>query len=224
MSNLTVTEALTVIGGFSRTSKMPFYSWSISAFDCQVGSKLREIPGSTCSMCYAMRNMYVMDNVKASHRKRKAGMEDPRFEEAFILALTETYRRTRGTYTRRNKLVKEDRFRWFDAGDVQSLEMLEMINRIALATPKLRHWLPTRELAYVREFKAKHGAFAKNLIVRISTPMMGDRFQNRPLGLPFSTVDRPDKDIRACPAGSQGNQCLNCDACWTDKNISYASH
>lgn len=219
-----VTEALSVIGGFSAPSKMPGYSWSISAKICQVGSKLRLIPGSTCSTCYALKGQYQFPNVAAAHARRYAALDNPLFEEAFVFALLETYRRTRATYVRRGKEIQENRFRWFDAGDIQSLEMLEMINRIALATPKLRHWLPTRELEYVRQFKAKHGPFAKNLVVRPSTPMMGDRFKNQPMGLPFSTVDRVDKDIKACPAASQGNQCLNCDACWRPLNVSYASH
>lgn len=219
-----VHEALSIIGGFSAPSKMPGYSWSISARECQVGSKLREIPGSTCSTCYALKGNYVFDNVTASHARRKAALDHPRFEEAFVFALTETYRRMRSTYMRSGKLVREDRFRWFDAGDLQSLEMLEMINRIALATPQLRHWLPTRELGYVKQFLDKHGEFAKNLLVRPSTPMIGDRFNDKPFGLPFSTVDRPARDIRRCPASSQGNKCLDCDTCWTKANVSYASH
>lgn len=219
-----VQEALAIVGGFSAPSKMPGYSWSISARECQVGAKLREIPGSTCSMCYALKGNYVFNNVTAAHQRRLVAFSHPRFEEAFVFALTETYRRMRSTYTRRGRMVKEDRFRWFDAGDLQSLEMLEAINRIALATPQIRHWLPTRELAMVEQFLKKHGRFAKNLVVRPSTPMIGTRFAARPYGLPFSTVDRTGRDIRACPAQHQGNKCLDCDTCWTRHNVSYGVH
>jgi hypothetical protein len=154
-----------------------------------------------------------------------AALDDPRFEAAFIFALDFHHQRTRRTRLVNGETIRENRFRLYDSGDLQSLDNLEMWNRIALALPKIEMWLPTREVEYVRQFKAVHSeGFAKNLIVRISTPMQGDRFRNRPMGLPFSTVDRTDPDIKACPASNQGNKCLDCSTCWSQANVSYASH
>ena len=46
------------IGGLSNTSKMPAYSWGISAKDCKTGSKLALIPGTICNKCYADKGFY----------------------------------------------------------------------------------------------------------------------------------------------------------------------
>ncbi len=43
-------------------------------------------------------------------------------------------------------------FRWFDSGDLQSVEMVRDIVAVAERTPEIRHWLPTREYATVREY------------------------------------------------------------------------
>lgn len=218
-------EALTVIGGLSNTSKMPGYSWSTSASECLTGSKLRQIPGSTCSGCYAMKNFYIMDNVKAAHTRRRAALSHPEFVSAFIAALTMIYARTRGTYIDEDgNLQRNHHFRWFDSGDLDSLETLEKIVAISEATPQLKHWLPTREWRIVYQYLQKHKKFPGNLVVRMSTPMVGQRLPDRPMGLPFSTVDRPDTDIRACPAAQQDNKCGDCRTCWSDENVSYASH
>lgn len=219
-----VDEALIVIGGLSTTSKMPWYSWSTSAFECITGSKLRQIPGSTCSTCYALKGRYVFPNVKAAHARRRAALSHPQFEEAFVFALNTLYARGRRTYTRNDMLVPENRFRWFDSGDIDSVATLAKIVRIAEQTPQIDHWLPTREVAILKTWLAVHKQFPANLLVRISTPMIGDRFAKQPLGLPFSTVDRSDGDISVCPAPTQDNKCNDCRACWDGGNVSYNQH
>ena len=42
------------IGTLSNTSKMPAYSWGISAYKCNVGSLLVKINGTVCHKCYAL--------------------------------------------------------------------------------------------------------------------------------------------------------------------------
>lgn len=208
-------EALRIIGGLSKTSKMPGWSWSISAEDCVTGGKLREIEGSTCSSCYALKGMYTFKNVKAAHQRRMAALADPQFEDAFVAVLNHLYDHQR---------KRETRFRWFDAGDLQSVEVLEMINRIAARTPLWRHWLPTRETMIVKKFFDRKNKRSANLQIRISAPMVGQSFKVRPMGLPFSTVDVTGENIHQCPAYQQGNKCGPCDACWTDKLVNYPLH
>lgn len=223
--NYTRDEALSIIGGLSNTSKMPGYSWSTSAFECITGSKLRQVPGSTCENCYATRGHYPFPNVQGAMRRRRLALSHPEFVPAFVFTLTDIYAKSRGTYTdSAGVLHRNNHFRWFDSGDLDSLETLEKIVAIANQTPQIQHWLPTREWRFVNQYLRKHGSFPPNLIVRMSTPMVGQRLPARPMGLPFSTVDYVDDEIRACPAPQQGNKCGDCRACWTPANISYAAH
>lgn len=220
----TLDEALVIIGGFSNVSKMPWYSWSTSAFDCVTGSKLRTVEGSTCSNCYALKNFYVMPNVKAAHARRRQALSHPRFVEAFVFALNTSFVRGRRTYEKDGMQVPENRFRWFDSGDIDSHATLAKIVSIVQQTPHIDHWLPTREIGIVKAYLAHFGEFPENLQVRISTPMIGERFGKPPMGLPFSTVGVTAKDIKACPAPTQGNECRNCRNCWENVNVDYAQH
>ncbi len=60
----TVKEAWAEVGGLSKPSKMPSYGYSLSAFKCKVGSKLREVLNSTCANCYALKGRYIFPNVQ----------------------------------------------------------------------------------------------------------------------------------------------------------------
>lgn len=202
-------QALNLIGSLSKPSKMPAWSWSISAQDCITGSKLREIEGSTCSECYALRGRYLFNNVTAAHARRRAALDHPQFVEAFVIVLTRLYA---------NMRRDEDRFRWFDSGDLPNLEALEKIVTIAEATPQIQHWLPTRELQIVRRLSRPIPA---NLTIRLSAPMVGQSITPLP-GTTWSGVDVPGID--QCPAPQQNNQCGDCRLCWGDKPVSYALH
>jgi hypothetical protein len=54
----TKAAAESYIGGLSKTSKMPGPSWSISARECSTGGALRNVSGSVCSKCYALKGAY----------------------------------------------------------------------------------------------------------------------------------------------------------------------
>ena len=53
-----VKEAKKITDSLTRTSKMPGLSYSLPAWACQTGAKLRKIPTSPCFGCYAMKNNY----------------------------------------------------------------------------------------------------------------------------------------------------------------------
>ena len=53
-----VKEALKITEGFTRTSKMPGLSYSLPAWECKTGSKLRQVKGSVCASCYALKGNY----------------------------------------------------------------------------------------------------------------------------------------------------------------------
>ncbi len=116
-------------------------------------------------------------------------------------------------------------FRWFDSGDIQSLAHLEQIAQIAKNLPNIKFWLPTKEYRIVSEFTTKN-KLPENLTIRISGYMIDGpppvALANR-MGVVTSSVS---KTSWTCPAGSQGNKCLQCRACWdkTVSNVAYKYH
>jgi hypothetical protein len=117
-------------------------------------------------------------------------------------------------------------FRWHDSGDIQSLEHLLKIVKIAERTPNVKHWLPTREVSIIQEYKKLYGDFPSNLVVRISATMVN--------GVPHkfhehSSTVATSHDLaidHLCPAPKQNNKCGSCRACWdiNVKNVTYLEH
>lgn len=211
---LSYDSAYEIIGGLSTPSKMPWYGWSTPAKDCVTGSKLRQSKGTVCSSCYAMKGFYVMPVVKQALERRLNALNHPQFVEAFALVLNTLY-------DRQKRKPREDRFRWHDSGDLRDVNHLIAINEIAKLTPRIRHYLPTREFAIVKRFK---GEFAPNLFIRMSFPLIGGKLMNSVLDQ--ATVGRDnDKDTFQCPAVKfQNNKCLSCDACWKRGDVNYPLH
>ncbi len=205
-------QAIEFVGGLSKPSKMPCEGYSISAKLCKTGSKLREIPGSTCSKCYAFRGNYPFPHVQAAMQKRFESIFKPEWVSAMTIAIEHS--NTSGF------------FRWHDSGDIQNLKHLEKIVQIAKNLPKIKFWLPTREYQIVSEFVKKYGGFPDNLTVRLSAYMMeskGPETLAKKIGV---TVSGVWKEGFTCPASFQDNKCLTCRACW-DKNtfeVAYKKH
>ena len=51
-------QAWDLVGGLSKPSKMPGWSYGLPAKECKTGSKLRKVKGSTCHGCYALKGCY----------------------------------------------------------------------------------------------------------------------------------------------------------------------
>ena len=206
-----VKTALIEVGGLSKPSKMPSYSYNLPAKECNVGSKLREVEGSVCHGCYALKGMYVFPSVQKALYKRMDLMNNNSNWIGAMSWLINWYGK------------KVSYFRWHDSGDLQSLQHLCKIVKVVKNTPTVTHWLPTREVSIVKEYKEKFGEFPDNLIVRISATMIN--------GLPHkfhkhsSTVITDTKITNGwvCPSSKQGNKCMDCRACW-DKNVSDVSY
>ena len=120
----------------NKTSKMNCFSFSLDARKCVTGSKLRLIAGSTCSKCYALKGNYNYPSVQQNREKNLYHLENKYFVEVMAFQLQD------------HKF-----FRWFDSGDIPHLEGLKKIIRIAELTPHCKHWLPTRELKLIKEYK-----------------------------------------------------------------------
>ena len=75
-----VKEAVKITGSMTRTSKMPGLSYSLPAWECQVGSKLRAVKGSVCSGCYALKGNYTRyPAIKAAQYYRLQSLRHPQW-------------------------------------------------------------------------------------------------------------------------------------------------
>ena len=195
-------EAWTLVGGLSKPSKMPGWSIGIPAAECKTGNKLKLIPNSVCSGCYAEKGCYVFKVVQEAQYKRLEAIQ----HHDWVLAMATLI-----------NSKKPDVFRWHDSGDVQDVDHLEKIFKVCELTPSKRHWMPTRE-AWIKDHMHKAPA---NLVVRFSSPMID---QGPVKSWPnTSTVSTKS---RTCPAPDNNNECGDCRACWDPlvKNIEYGKH
>ena len=212
-------EANEITGGLSAPGKMPEGAWSISAYDCNIGSVLRTIPNTVCSECYALKRRYVFPTVQEALVRRHEATKHPQWIEAMVTLIT-----------------GKKHFRWFDSGDLEGDEMLQQILEVVRQTPETMHWLPTREYLVISRYLRNSGdTQPPNLCIRLSNQWIdgvageannmetrgvyGDTVQ--PLNqLPWSVVQRNREYPEGyhCPAHSQGNQCGDCRACW-DPNV-----
>ena len=203
-----------------KNSKMPGSSFATDPFACKVGAKLAVVPGSTCSQCYARRIAKMRPSVALGYARNEQALVEASLltgqdRETFIAGM-------RDQILRAVDKTGEPFHRWFDAGDLASLEVLILINDIALATPTIKHWLPTREVAIARGFGKRFIQLAGNLVIRASAAMVDGKPPSRFLNT--STVHKVNAPLgHACPAQSQGNQCGDCRACW-DKNVANVSY
>ena len=201
---------------------MPCPSWGISAKRCQTGSKLRKIPGTPCSKCYALNGHYRRANVQAVQEKRYQGLLHPEWEESMVTQIL---------------LHGNTHFRWFDSGDLQSADHFAKIKRVAWQTPSVKHWMPTMEYRWVAREAYR---FPPNLTVRLSSTKIGA--MRRTEKMPTSMV-MPVKDdaewlelvqrsgvahfgMFFCPSSLQDDKCMGCRACWDPKiqTIVYRQH
>lgn len=212
VSDWTTAELTTYVGGLSNPSKMPGYAYSLPAKECKVGSRLRDVKGSTCSGCYAMKGRYVFPNVQKALYRRLEAIEKPLWAEAMAELIT----RKGQSY-----------FRWHDSGDLQSVAHLANIVRVCELTPGVRHWLPTREYRIVTEYVDDGGTIPPNLNIRLSAHMIGGHVPTFPRLAGLATVSTVSRDGECggheCPARHQGNECGDCRACW-DRGVPHVDY
>ena len=209
-----VAAAKRIVGGLSRTSKMPCDSWGIPAQSCRVGGRLARIEGTVCHGCYALRGAYAWRTTQQAYARRLACAGHPEWVEAMQVLVSWQARRSGESF-----------FRWFDSGDLQSGAMLERIVAVAAGTPEVQHWLPTREYALIRDY-VRRAEFPANLTVRVSAHHV-DGSPPRVGGLPTSTVHTAEARGYVCPAYEvKPASCGSCRACWDPdvENVSYSRH
>ena len=185
---------------------MPGYAYGIPAPECKTGSKLRLIPNSVCSGCYALKGNYTrFPEIMKSQYKRLAAISSPLWVEAMAVVIN-------------SKAVAQHKvFRWHDAGDVQDLEHLKKIFAVCRLTPSMQHWMPTRE-AWIKDHLT---SCPKNLIIRLSMTMI-----DQPAAGTWANTSTVVTKAATCPAPQQGGKCGSCRNCWNPeiKNIAYGQH
>ena len=195
-----VTEAKQITGSLTRTSKMPGLSYSLPAWECKTGSKLRKVKGSVCSACYALKGNYTRYKaIKAAQYDRLEKIKNSLWVAAMVV-----------------QVKRQKYFRWHDAGDVQDLEHLNKIYSVCKLTPEVKHWMPTRE-AWIKNHLYNK---PENLVIRFSPPMIGQRNDSWP------NSSMVVESGATCPAPKQNNSCGDCRQCWDPlvKVVSYGKH
>ena len=204
-------EAWDDVGGLSKPSKMPCFSYSIPAKRCQVGGKLAKVKNSVCFFCYALKGRYLFPNVQNALERRFSSLAREDWVAKMVCAISANER--------------SGFFRWHDSGDLQGVWHLAKIVSVANALPQIRFWLPTREYGVISDFLKEGGKIPSNLTVRLSGYMLDGV---APLGLAArlgvcaSAVSATDWN---CPSAKQGNKCQSCRLCWDNsKTVTYKKH
>ena len=205
---MTKSLALAITGGLGNPSKMPGCAWGIPASTCQLGGLLKKQHGTQCAECYADRGRYRFQNVQdrlwTSLELFRLYDESGRTDlwvEAMVFLIVES---------------GEVWFRWFHSGDLQSKEMALAIFEVCRLTPKVKHWMPSRERRHINAATNECQDVPGNLTIRWSGSMVD--------GTPPSWARNcsvlssgPRRHGRRCPAHMQGNACGDCRMCWDQR-------
>jgi len=197
----------------SKTSKLDnILSWSLQAIETCPGSKASNGDlVAACSGCYATTGMYNFPGVKAVRSDNKLAWQEDTWVDTMVKALT-----------------KQKYFRWFDSGDMYNLQLAHKMYNIMLATPHVKHWLPTR----MHKFTKFHDILAKmqalpNVMVRASSDAVDGTYVD---GVHGSTIlpsaDVVPAGVTVCNAYQHGGKCNGCRACY-DKSVAvigYPAH
>ena len=214
-------QAIENVGGLSDPSKMPTFGTSLPADECYTGSKLKQVPDSICSECYAGKGRYIFKNVQDAMYRRLEKLNSPLWIESMSFIMN-------------NKRIKKDGkkkglkyFRWHDSGDLQSIRHLHMIAEVARKSPETKHWLPTRETEIVSKAIKRGLKIPKNLTIRLSAMKFDKKAPEtmaKKYGLNVSGATK--KDTWNCLAPKQKGECKDCRNCWNQDvfNVIYKAH
>lgn len=197
----------------SKTSKLDnILSWSLQAIETCPGSKASNGDlVAACSGCYATTGMYNFPGTKAVRADNKEAWKEASWESDMVKALS-----------------KQRYFRWFDSGDMYSIELANKMYNVMVATPHVQHWLPTRmhKFAKFASILAAMQALP-NVMVRPSSDAVDGTYVD---GVHGSTIlpsaDNVPDGVTLCRAYEHGGKCNGCRACYDKsvKVIGYPAH
>ena len=192
----------------SKTSKLDgILSWSLQALDTCPGSK--DSTGNlvpACQGCYATTGNYRFANVKKPREFNREDWKRDSWVNDMVLALDSS------RY-----------FRWFDSGDMYTLQLACKIYEVMKATPWVKHWLPTRMHKF-NKYKTIIERMQKlpNVVVRFSSDSVTGGVIE---GLNTSTIfsDTLPANAFECKAYQNEGKCSGCRACY-DKSVSVIAY
>mgnify|MGYP002631105074 FL=1 len=205
---MNIKQSKKIIISLSKPAKMPGYAYGLPAWECKTGAKLVKVPGSVCAGCYALKGNYARyPEIKKSQYKRLASISKPEWVEAMAVVINS------------KAVAQHGYFRWHDAGDIQSPEHLQKIFEVCKLTPKVKHWMPTREAQFLKDIDPAQ--VPSNLIIRMSSHMI----DQGPVSF-WPWTSTVGSKTRTCPAPDQGGKCGSCRTCWNREipNIEYGKH
>ena len=197
----------------SKTSKLDgILSWSLQALEtCPASKKPDGSLVDACKGCYATTGNYNYPNVRAPRIENKEDWKREEWIDDMVKALDSS------RY-----------FRWFDSGDMYSLDLAEKIYQVMTLTPWVKHWLPTR----MQKFSKFKAVIAKmqaldNVMVRFSSDSVNGIFIQGVHGsVIVNAASSYPKASKLCEAYANEGKCNGCRACY-DKAvplIAYPAH
>jgi hypothetical protein len=187
-------------------------SWSLQALDTCPGSVAAD--GGlvdACKGCYATTGNYRFANVKAPRLHNREDWQRETWVPEMVAALD------------------NDRyFRWFDSGDMYSLDLAQKMLDVMKATPHVKHWLPTRmhKFAKFANVLAQMKALT-NVSVRFSSDSVtGEYVEGLHGSVIVPTADDVPNGATLCRAYANDGKCSGCRACY-DKAVpvvAYPAH
>ena len=197
----------------SKTSKLDnIMSWSLQALSTCSGSKKDngELVDA-CAGCYATTGFYQFGAAKSVREYNQTDWKRDDFVSDFVQALS-----------------KQKFFRWFDSGDIYSIQLAEKIYQIMLATPHVKHWLPTRMMKFAKFAKIINKmAELPNVKVRFSSDSItGDYLKGVHGSVIIPSADSADNHVTVCRAYEHNGKCNGCRACYSKDVdvIAYPQH
>ena len=195
----------------SRTSKLGCWSWSLAAFEtCPGAIGVDGNAVDACAGCYARGGFYVMPDAKALRAFNREDWQREDFADDMV-----------------NALLGEEKFRWFDSGDMYSLALAMKMLDVMKRTPWVKHWLPTRMQKFAK-FSAVIAAMQAlpNVMVRWSADSVDGSHSVEHGSVIVPTAADAPVNATVCEAYLRGGKCGPCDACYdkTVKLIAYPAH
>ena len=195
----------------SKTSKMPAKSWSLPAIETCPGAFENGELVDACKGCYATDGLYNMPNVKAPREHNKTDWQRSDWIQDMV-----------------NAIEGESYFRWFDSGDMYTVNLVWRIALVCYLTPQTTHWIPTR----MGKFPKFAEAIAvleslDNVVVRHSSDSItGGLTDHANSSTIIPTREDLPEGAVLCSSIDNDGKCGDCRACWDKevKTVAYVAH
>lgn len=117
-------------------------------------------------------------------------------------------------------------FRWFDSGDMYDIRLANKILAVMIATPWVKHWLPTRMYKFIK-FQHVIDSMMElpNVVVRLSSDSVtGEIIKGQTTSTIFS--DNVPAGAFECKAYENAGKCSGCRACYSKdvQVVAYKAH